>query len=442
MLDVLNLEWMSYPARDRNMSSLVCNYLRYQGFSVIEESVFRGFKMIEKYKPKVLLLANGIGAPINFQLVKYAALKGIKVVTLVSEGNYLQSPEALESFLWGWNTDKQLYEETSMHWSNRTRELALSCYPTLKSKLKVSGGCGFDIYKIKPVQHKTDFLKKFGKDGYIKTIGIGCWDFGYCSSSTQLSLFNKDETLVKKFFHDRDLFNKVLLNIIKANPTVLFILKEHPGNTQGHYMSGIEGTESFDNVLILKKESIIDTIAASDIWIIYESTTVLEAWLLGKQTGLLNPTGLDFPRANVHFGSPNFPDEDSFQNAINVFFETGELPYFNDSLMTVERKRVIMDTIQWDDGLNHVRAGNEIIRVLESEIEKKKYSIPMDIRIQSFKQRLINLLKIKKSSIYQRSSSFKREEVEAFSKDLYDHQMHFYKVHNFSKEDLRKFLPL
>ena len=33
-------------------------------------------------------------------------------------------------------------------------------YPECNGKIKVSGGCGFDIYKIRPSISKTDFLKQ------------------------------------------------------------------------------------------------------------------------------------------------------------------------------------------------------------------------------------------------------------------------------------------
>lgn len=442
MIDVLNLEWMSYSARDRNMSSLVCNYLRYQGYSVIEDSVFRGFEMIERYRPKLVFLANGTGAAINYFLVKYASLKGIKVVTLISEGNFRDDLSTIDGFIWGWNKDHYLYEDTHMQWNTRSRRITLQEYPDLEGKIRVSGGCGFDTYKIKPSLERQRFTNCFWKKKYGRIIGVGCWDFCHTYPNNERTDLKMPEGVSKRFRNDRDLFNRVLITAIKNNPSILFVLKEHPGNILGHDMSGIDGTEGYDNVLILKDYPIIDIIAVCDIWITYESTTVLEAWMLGKPTCLLNPSGIDFPRANVYLGSPNYPNEEALQNAIDVFYSTGELPGFNDPKTAEDRKKVIKDTIQWDDGLNHVRAGNEIIRVLESDIEKKKSPIPMDIRIQIIKQRLINLLKIKKSGIYQRSSSFKREEVEAFSKDLYEHQVNFYKAHNLSKEDLRKYLPL
>lgn len=441
-IDVLNLEWMSYSARDRNMSSLICNYLRYQGLSVIEESVFRGFKMIDRYHPKLMFIANGVGALINFNLVKYASLKGIKVVTLISEGNFKDDFNEIPQFFWGWNKDHRMYEDSHMQWSERTRNMSLIEYPGCKGKIKVSGGCGFDIYKIKPPVSKKQYLEMYGKGQYSRVIGVGCWDFGHCYtdniySESSLSIKEKE-----RFRTDRDLFNEILINIISANPSILFILKEHPGNIGGHFMSGIEGSENFDNVIILKKEPIFDIIAISDFWLTYESTTVFEAWLLGKQTCLLNPTGVNFPRANVYLGSPNYPDEETMQKAIDAFYETGQLPLFYDEKMAVQRKNTIIDTIQWDDGLCHVRAGNEIIRVFEDSTNKKKCFIPFDIRFYKAKQNLINTLKIKKSSIYEHSSSFSRKEVQDFSSSLFDDQITFYNSLGLSKEDLRKLLPI
>ena len=52
-IDVLNLEWTTYPSRDRQAATLVCNYLQYMGFTVIEDSLFRGCYLIDKYNPKM-----------------------------------------------------------------------------------------------------------------------------------------------------------------------------------------------------------------------------------------------------------------------------------------------------------------------------------------------------------------------------------------------------
>lgn len=104
MIDVLNLEWDAALSRDRQMASLVCNYLRFQGVTVKEGSVFQGYELIRKYRPRILFFSNITGAQINYNVAVYAVRCGIKVVSLVSEGNFRESE--LDQFLWGWNEEK------------------------------------------------------------------------------------------------------------------------------------------------------------------------------------------------------------------------------------------------------------------------------------------------------------------------------------------------
>lgn len=433
-IDILNLEWTSYPSRDRNMATLVCNYLKYNGLKVAEDSVFRGFEMIDKYHPKLLFITNGIGAPINFQLVKYASLKKIKVVTLVSEGNFFDSEETISDFFWGHNKEQYLYEGINQQWSERVKNLILKICPNLHNKIKVSGGVGFDHYKIVPKIDKKSFLLSFKKEHFKQVIGVGCWIFDTDKAEFVLRI---DPSYIERFNKDRDDFNQNLIDIIKRNPEILFLLKEHPGNTRGLFESGIAGAEKFPNVLILKKESIVDCIAVSDFWITYESTTVIEAWLLGKQTCLLNPTGIDFPRANVYKGSPNYPDVPTLQAAIDSFYSTHELPGFQ--AMESERKEVIRETIQWDDGLNHVRAGNEIIRVLKEEEKREKKRIPFDLRKIKWKQYLLSRGIPRKTNnfIYDKLRGFDHEELSQRNAEIYNQQIAYYKKMGLSKENLR-----
>lgn len=442
-MDVLNLEWTSYPSRDRNMATLVCNYLRYMGVTVKESSVFCGFEMIDKLKPGLLFITNAVGAPINFQLVKYAAFKGIKVVTLTSEGNFFD--RTLSFYIWGWNVDRKMYEDINMQWSMRTKLLTIEAYPELNDKVKVSGGVGFDYYRIVTPVKKNDFLNRYKKGQYVKVIGFGCWNFGAtCPADSFYADFVKviGESGVDRFRQDRELLNAILLKIIKGNPSILFLLKEHPGNTLGPYMSAIEGCERYPNVLILKKESIVDCIAVSDFWITYESTTVLEAWLLGKQTCLLNPTGIDFPRANVYRGSPNYPDVPTLQAAIDTFYSTHKLPGFH--AMKSEREEVIRETIQWDDGLNHVRVGNEIIRVLRRGEKRKKERIPISLREIKWTQYLLSrgLPRKKNNFIYNRLGEFDCEELSRRDREIYNQQITYYKRMGLSKDDLQSIIAI
>ena len=425
-IDVLNLEWTSYPSRDRNIASLICNYLRIQGYHVVEESIFNGFYAINKYKPTLLFITNGVGARINFQLVKYASLKGIKVVTLTSEGNFKDDINSLPEFLWGWNKDHCLYEDVNMQWSERTRKLILSRFPELKKKIKVSGAVGFDYYKIVPTIEKEGFLKKHNKGHYYKVIGVGCWDFSPFNRAdhryeSTVKTYKSD--VIARFVKDRDLFNHVIQNLVKNNEDILFVLKEHPGNTMGYYESAIDGCEKYDNVLILKQESIVDCIAISDFWISYESTTNIEAWMLGKQTCLINPTGIDFPRANVYRGTPNYKTAEEMQNAINTFYATHLLPYFLE--LKDERSKVIHDIIEWEDGLNHVRVGNQIISLLQSECYKIK-SLKRLLFIP-LKLRYAIAIRIKNSYSYKKYYNFDIQELQLNSKSIKEALLLFYK---------------
>lgn len=436
-IDVLNLEWNSYPSRDRNMATLICNYLRYNDIDVVEDSIFKGFEMIDKLQPKLLFMTNGIGSAVNFELVKYASLKGVKVVTLTSEGNFYDSKKDIPVFFWGWNKDQHLYEEINMLWSERTRDLTLSIYPNLSSKIKISGGVGFDYYKIISNVSKGDFLNTYDKSHFSRVIGVGCWvfDFNAFESPHFPAVFNKSDII--RFKKDRDDFNRILLTLIKENPDILFLLKEHPGNTGGPYVSAIESAEKFSNALILKEESIVDCIFVSDFWLTYESTTVIEAWLLGKQTCLLNPSGIDFSRANVHFGSPNYPDVISLQKAVDVFYEEGILPGFAD--LEEQRKKIIKDTIQWDDGLNHVRAGNEVIRILKEKKIVKRKSIPFDLRKEKWRQYLLSrgIPKKRNNFIYDKAKDFDYDALHKQCSQIYSQQINFYKTNQLSLDDLK-----
>ena len=368
-LDVLSLEWTTKPSRDRLMATLVCNYLRTMNAEVVEGNVFESLSLIQRFKPKLVFITNSVGAPENLAAVKYAKSRGCRVLTLISEGNFQGDDEYLTEMIWGWNKEKRLYEDIHMQWSTRTRDLTLRLFPELDGKIKVSGGVGFDNYKfIKPISREA-FLDKWGKSRFSKIIGIGLWDFGcVCfSEDRRYPIFSKlySPDQIKRFASDRNEFNRTLSDVIQSNPDVLFLLKEHPGVLHGDRASAIEGLRDRQNVLVLKnEESIVDCIAVSDFWLVYESTTAMEAWLLGKSTCLLNPSGRDFPRDIINQGSPHVESSIQLNEAIKRFYDGGYLPGFAER--SKGREDIIRQTIQWSDGLNHVRAGNQILDLLEN----------------------------------------------------------------------------
>lgn len=446
-IDVLNLEWTSSPSRDRQMATLVCNYLRYQGYSVIEGSVFNGFYLINKYKPRLFFITNGVGAPENFELVKYAKSLNIKVLTLVSEGNFKNTEEEINFFLWGWNKQKILFEDFQLHWSERTRNLSLSYYPELVQKLKVSGGVGFDLYKICKMRDKYEFLKKYKNEKFEQIVGVGCWDFGLFYAEDyrfEISLKQFSYQEIERFKEDGKRFNDILREIIVNNKHILFLIKQHPGTTLGYKASAIDGLQIYDNTLILKnEESVFDCISVSDFWLVYESTTALESWLLGKQTCLLNPSGIDFPRDNVHKGSVAYSTVEDVQNAIDNFYKTNELPGFKN--LHEFREEIVKETIQWDDGLNHVRAGNEIINLLNCSGIDKKNEINLNRIIIGLRSNLLwNLSKFHKIFPKLRHhynlkvAKFNETEVSNFADLRLTEQIEYYKKNNLNRSELSK----
>lgn len=369
-VDVISLEWTTTPMRDRVSATLVCNYLRLQGLSVRETSVWDGFQAIHEARPRLLFITNTVGAVENLELMRYAKRRNMLGVSLVSEGNFQGDAEYQSEMIWGWNKEKQLHEDIHMQWSETTRSMTLALHPELRMRVKVSGGVGFDNYQIEEARDaKNKLLQRHNKLEYSKVIGIGCWDFGCLyPEDPRFRVFGRlfDETQIERFKKDSFAFDEVLVELANSNQDKLFLLKQHPGVQLGHMASGITKAALLKNVLVLtNEEPILACIQASDIWIVYESTTAMEAWLLGKPTCLLNPSGRDFPRDKLNEGSPAFDSADQLQRVINALYSGDEIAEFAER--AERRKQLIKGVIQWDDGLNHVRAGNEIIELLLSQ---------------------------------------------------------------------------
>ena len=252
---ILNLEWSSYPSRDRQTATLVSNYLRFHGYEVIEENIFDWISAIKVNEPDLIFISNSTGASINYEITKYAAQKKIPLISFVSEGNFKEEDRFINQFVWGCNDEQLLYENKTLYWSKRSKALAINAYPYIEKNIVVSGAIGFDIYRIKTIIDKDEFLLRYDKERYNKVIGIGCWDFGIFDPKddryqTIINEFFPEEKIRRNFLDDRDLFEKILIDIIISFPDILFLLKEHPGADLGYFASAIKGCEVFDNVHI------------------------------------------------------------------------------------------------------------------------------------------------------------------------------------------------
>ncbi len=384
-LDILNLEWPNSD-RDLHIVTPVLVYLKKKyNISYKSLNIFNGYYYLLKYRPKVLVVSNFSGAKINHQIVKFAFTSGIKVVSFISEGNVKK--EVLEQFLWGWNGEKILYVDKLLLWSSRSREIFLSKYPELKDKMVVTGGTGFDRYKLLNFKTKEEFLKE-NNLGYKKIIGIAAWGFDhffgtYYESNKDVYLKNLGLEQIK--MHRDDLFKlrKIYKELIENNPDKLFILRYHPGNVDFD-KNEFYNLENYKNVFISNRDKnrdykISDLINISDIWIGYETTTALEAWLLGKKTFLINPTKSKFRRENIYKGSPIVKTTFEAQKLIDEFFNEGTMELFEK--LNEERIRIIKDVLEYKDGKNYRRAGEEIYKILKKSNQKIKYGYKIYIKI-------------------------------------------------------------
>lgn len=378
-IDILNLEWPNSD-RDLHIVTPVLLYLeKHYNLRTKSKSMFQGFYYIWKYRPKLLLASNLEGATINHCIGFSASRLGIKVVSLISEGNVKE--ENSEQYLWGWNEKKKMYADKKILWSYRSKELFLKKNPELKNKLSVSGATGFDRYSLLKFVDKEKFIKE-NSLAFTKVVGIAAWGFDHFWGEyfeQQKGDFENiySESQIEMFRNDLFKLQEIYRELVTNNPDILFILRYHPG-TIDLCKNEFYKIREMSNVFISDrstnlKYNISDLINISDLWIAYESTTALEAWLLKKQTFLINPTRSDFIRENVHKGSPVVKDSKQAQKLIDEFFLSGSIKSFE--RLEKYREQIIKDTIEWDDGKNHERAAKEVIEVWNEPHRKIKFPI-------------------------------------------------------------------
>jgi len=376
-IDILNLEWPNSD-RDLHIVTPILIYLQKKyNLSFHTKSIFNGYYYLIKYKPKILIISNFQGSQLNNNIVKLAYKMNIKVITAISEGNIKE--EETDEFLWGWNKNKILHVNKILLWSKRSESIFVSKYPFLQGKLITTGATGFDRYRLLNFMSKEEFLRKDNLQ-YKKIIGIAAWGFDHLFGTYYenheehyLDVYGNEQIEI----HRADLFKlqKIYKQLIENNQDILFILRYHPG-TIDFEKNEFFGLEKYENVLISNKYTnnhyqISDLINISDLWIGYETTTALEAWLLGKQTFLINPTRSDFVRENVHRGSPIVKTVLEAQELIDEYFANGTIKRFEE--LDHEREKIIKDVIEYGDGKNHQRAAEEIIKVLNEPAKNVNY---------------------------------------------------------------------
>jgi hypothetical protein len=379
-IDVLNLEW---PNNERDVHAVapVILELRNRGLVCVTGDIFSYIFYLIKYRPKVLLLTSYQGALINHKLCKVASFIGIKIITLIAEGNTRET--AIKEMTWGNNKEMALYFEKMLLWSYRSESLMHKHFPQLLGRTSVVGGVGFDRYKRLHFLSKESFLNQIKyKKKYEKIIGLAGWgfdrvhdtDFYYKNKKSILASFKEGQKELHK--NDFILIQGYMQKVIQSNPDVLFILRPHPGLTD-YYYDEFKELKSLPNTYYSEPRvcpfSISDLISASDLWGGYETTTCLEAWLLGKETFLLNPSGGSFNRDITAKGSYQISDINQLNKVVSSEEELNMI-IDDSSIVISHRKDIISGVIGFDDGKNYLRAVNEIEPIVEAAIPPQ-YSI-------------------------------------------------------------------
>jgi len=333
---------------------------------------------IYRKKPDLVLLPNAIGSPLNHQIAKYANDQKVKVFALISEGNF--RTDGTFNY-WGYNKDKEFYEDYICLWSKRTYDFLSEKEPDHIQKMVVTGGVGFDRYKIYSFKTREDFLKDRGLQQFKKVIGYAGWSFG--------KLFNKQGRSEIRYLHKNDperidwmkqqmyLLEEILKKCVEANQDTLFIFKRHPNEANpsivGEGMNEMLRLKDYPNVIYVKEEvNIHDLINISDLWMAFESTTTLESWVMREThpTILINPDP-DFKRDKLYKGSIIAQGYPELQKMINEYYNSGTIKQFFELDLKENRAKLIKDTIGFGDGLNHVRTGICLSESLDKADSKK-----------------------------------------------------------------------
>nr|WP_262914143.1 hypothetical protein [Portibacter lacus] len=250
-------------------------------------------------------------------------------------------------------------------------------------RIAVAGGSGFDIYKIAS-QSKTN-KNLFNVGSYKKTIGYAGWAFGKTNSQHNIKIikaqfkddFEKELAWRKKKEKEME---SILRSAIEQNPEYLFILKKHPKENSVNDLTDLQNEmsslESYPNVIYLKDETyaLYEIIGSCDVWTCFESTTILEAWLMGIPTINIKPNNENKYETTIANGSLKAIDALSFNELINKLSNSELEELFKEDALLNYREKIIKDSIGFSDGLNHLRIVKELMKSFEKK-RHPKYSL-------------------------------------------------------------------
>jgi hypothetical protein len=357
------------------------NYLN----SSVEIAFIYDIHSIYRKKPDIVLIAtNAIGSVLHHKVAKYSTDNNIPVFALISEGNF-RTDGTFD--YWGHNKDKKFYQEYLCMWSVRTYNFFREVLPQYKDKIVITGATGFDRYRIYKFPEKNEILDKYQLGHYKKVITYAGWAFGKLFNDIGLrDIVNIQKDNTEKYIEwmktQMRLVENHLRFVIEKNPDILFILKRHPSEKAPHITkpdnNEMVNLSKYSNVLYLvDEEKIHDLISISDILLGFETTTVVESWLMNEKrpTIFINPD-INFNRDINYKGTLIAQTGAELQKFITEFYQTGKISAFYSKELANNRKTIIKSIIGFDDGMNHIRTGyyleKTIRRLKEKPLNPKK----------------------------------------------------------------------
>lgn len=383
--EVLFLGWAS-KGRDIDIDlPLMYFFKKILNWNVRHMTIFN-LPEILKTHPDIIIMTNTTGGSRQVEVAKLIQESGFPFFSHVSEGMYRKN--SIEEFVWGWNKrDSGLSETLSMVWSKKSLDLATSFYPETKEILRYSGAVGFDKYK---------FLKYeiLDKSDYKKVIGYASFDFH--------NILLKKEKLIKKYgpkvflnlMSLLKLSQIILDKLVTKNPDTLFLIKSHPGDGENSVPLELKNVQKKENIRLIDKDiSIVDVIGNCDIWLNINSSTNLEAWLMGKPSIAFLVDENRFS-SDVLYGAITEDSFDVIQSYLDELYSNGSINEFKSKNST--REKLIADYIGFSDGLNHIRFMSFLRPYIEksyfNKLPKGKWKISITSRIKSYIQHYLYLL--------------------------------------------------
>ncbi|MFM7006878.1 MAG: BFO_1060 family glycosyltransferase [Flavobacteriales bacterium] len=413
----------------------------YLNFEVTFEFVWDADK-IRRKRPELVLLPNTRGHALYYEIGNYCLQNQIPLFAHDSEGNF--NTEIPYDY-WAFNQNKAPLTLPIMTWNSRVKNFLIARYQLPEDQIVITGAPGFDKYQYLEKKDKAAFLTKYGHKDKRKIIGYAGWAFGKLENKELhdlLSNINKCGAEGEKWLEQqRDAVESALRAAIEKYPDFLFVLKKHP---RENFESDLRDSRNemnrlvnYPNVLYLKdEEEIQDLIEVSDLWLAFESTSIMEAWLLAKPTLLINPD-IHFTRADLYKGTAIVANSAALLEVLQQFAD-GDLSYFEQEQHIAERQKILANAIGFTDGLNHLRALSHVRHKLEIEQTSSKR---LPLHFAFFKRAL--LLHLGKfffiESLFSRLPKFKKtvwlfknrqlSEVKTLKNEIYPALDHFYSQH-------------